>query len=76
MRRNRDAARSPRRERDIDAFDRRAARYEHDRRSQFHAIVVARSVEIALSAFADPVAVLDVGCGTGAAPDARRATAR
>lgn len=60
------AQRRLRHERDIDSFDRRAGSYERDWRSQFHAIVVARSAQVALDAVADPGVVLDVGCGTGA----------
>jgi ubiquinone/menaquinone biosynthesis C-methylase UbiE len=54
------------RERDVGSFDRRARRYEHDWRSEFHARVVAGSAEFALEAVPDPATVLDVGCGTGA----------
>jgi ubiquinone/menaquinone biosynthesis C-methylase UbiE len=54
------------RQRDVDSFDRRARSYERDWRSQFHAQVVAGSVEVALWAMPHPTTVLDVGCGTGA----------
>jgi ubiquinone/menaquinone biosynthesis C-methylase UbiE len=54
------------RQRDVDSFDRRARRYEHDWRSPFHAQVVTRSAEVALWAMPHPATVLDVGCGTGA----------
>jgi SAM-dependent methyltransferase len=53
-------------DRDLGSFDRRAASYERDWRSAFHAPVVAAAAEVALAALPDPAAVLDVGCGTGA----------
>jgi ubiquinone/menaquinone biosynthesis C-methylase UbiE len=50
----------------VAGFDRRAGSYERDWRSQFHAYVVAGSVEVALRAVPHPAAVLDLGYGTGA----------
>jgi SAM-dependent methyltransferase len=55
-----------RRDRDVDSFDRRARRYQRDWLAEFHTRVVAGSAEVALEVVPDPLAVLDVGCGTGA----------
>jgi ubiquinone/menaquinone biosynthesis C-methylase UbiE len=55
-----------RRDQDVGSFDRRAGSYERDWRSEFHTRVVATAAGVALAALPDPVAVLDVGCGTGA----------
>ena len=57
---------SPPRDHDVATFDCRAGSYERDWRSEFHTRVVATAVEVALAALPHPVAVLDMGCGTGA----------
>lgn len=52
-------------ERDLAAFDSRAAHYEQGWLGRLHHDVAKRSVAIALAAHPKPSAVLDVGCGTG-----------
>lgn len=47
-------------------FDRRASTYEEGAVARWHAQVVERSADFALSAMPVPLRVLDVGCGTGA----------
>jgi ubiquinone/menaquinone biosynthesis C-methylase UbiE len=54
------------RDRNVDAFDRRASEYERGYLADWHRIVVARSVDVALAARPTARRVLDVGCGTGA----------
>jgi ubiquinone/menaquinone biosynthesis C-methylase UbiE len=52
-------------DRDVQAFDERAASYESGRRGQLHEEISGRVVELALSRAPAPRRVLDVGCGTG-----------
>lgn len=54
------------RDRNVDAFDRGASEYERGYLADWHRIVVARSVDVALAARPTARRVLDVGCGTGA----------
>jgi ubiquinone/menaquinone biosynthesis C-methylase UbiE len=53
------------RDRDVDAFDRRAESYDRGPLGTWHRLVVERTASIALAAVATPTRVLDVGCGTG-----------
>jgi ubiquinone/menaquinone biosynthesis C-methylase UbiE len=53
------------RDRDVQAFDERAASYESGRRGQLHREISDRVVELALSCGPAPRRVLDVGSGTG-----------
>jgi ubiquinone/menaquinone biosynthesis C-methylase UbiE len=52
-------------DRDVQAFDERAASYESGRHGQLHKAISDRVVELALSRVPAPHRVLDVGCGTG-----------
>jgi ubiquinone/menaquinone biosynthesis C-methylase UbiE len=52
-------------DRDVQAFDQRAASYESGRHGQLHKEISDRVVELALSCEPAPRRVLDVGCGTG-----------
>jgi ubiquinone/menaquinone biosynthesis C-methylase UbiE len=52
-------------DRDVRAFDERAATYESGRHGQLHKEISDRVVELALSCRPAPRRVLDVGCGTG-----------
>jgi ubiquinone/menaquinone biosynthesis C-methylase UbiE len=52
-------------DRDVQAFDDRAASYESGRNGQLHKEISDRVVKLALSRAAVPRRVLDVGCGTG-----------
>ena len=52
-------------DRDVQAFDERAASYESGRHGQLHKEISDRVVELALSRVPAPRRVLDVGCGTG-----------
>jgi ubiquinone/menaquinone biosynthesis C-methylase UbiE len=52
-------------DRDVQAFDDRAASYESGRHGQLHKEISDRVVELALSRGPAPQRVLDVGCGTG-----------
>jgi ubiquinone/menaquinone biosynthesis C-methylase UbiE len=52
-------------DRDVQAFDERAATYESGRHGQLHKEISDRVVELALSRVPAPRRVLDVGCGTG-----------
>ena len=69
-------------ERDVQAFDERAASYESGRLGQFHRDLADRAVRCALAVAPAPERVLDVGSGTGyalrqlaaAAPGARELT--
>ena len=54
------------RDRDVDAFDRRAGTYESGPLAQWHAEVVAAARALAVSVAPAPPHVVDVGCGTGA----------
>jgi ubiquinone/menaquinone biosynthesis C-methylase UbiE len=54
-------------ERDISAFDRRAATYDDGALGRLHHQLAERTVAAALDAAARPGRVLDLGCGTGAA---------
>lgn len=54
-----------RRDRDVEAFEQRAAGYERGVRGDLHREIVVRAIDLALRVEADPEAVLDVGCGTG-----------
>jgi len=53
------------RDRDVQAFDDRAASYESGRHGQLHKEISDRAVRLALSQVPAPRRVLDVGCGTG-----------
>jgi ubiquinone/menaquinone biosynthesis C-methylase UbiE len=55
-----------RRDRDVEAFDRRAGSYEEGRLGEWHLLVAQRVADVALAAVPEPVRALDVGCGTGA----------
>ena len=52
-------------DRDVQAFDERAASYESGRHGQLHKEICDRVVELALRCAPAPRRVLDVGCGTG-----------
>ena len=52
-------------DRDVQAFDERAASYESGRHGQLHKEISDRVVELARSQVPAPRRVLDVGCGTG-----------
>lgn len=52
-------------DRDVQAFDERAASYESGRHGQLHREISDRVVELALSCAPAPRRVLDAGCGTG-----------
>jgi ubiquinone/menaquinone biosynthesis C-methylase UbiE len=52
-------------DRDVQAFDERAASYESGRHGQLHQEISDRVVELALSRVPAARRVLDVGCGTG-----------
>ncbi len=52
-------------ERDVRAFDERAASYESGRLGQFHRDLADRAVRVALTVAPAPERVLDVGSGTG-----------
>jgi ubiquinone/menaquinone biosynthesis C-methylase UbiE len=52
-------------DRDVQAFDERAASYESGRHGQLHKEISDRVVELALSRVPAPRRILDVGCGTG-----------
>jgi ubiquinone/menaquinone biosynthesis C-methylase UbiE len=52
-------------DRDVRAFDDRAASYESARHGRLHEEISDRVVELALSRVPAPRRVLDVGCGTG-----------
>ena len=51
--------------RDVEAFEERAARYEHGWLGQLHREIVDRATAIALASHPSPSRILDVGCGTG-----------
>jgi ubiquinone/menaquinone biosynthesis C-methylase UbiE len=53
------------RDRDVQAFQDRAAGYELGFRGRMHSDIVAESIDLALSLDPAPSRVLDVGCGTG-----------
>jgi ubiquinone/menaquinone biosynthesis C-methylase UbiE len=52
-------------DRDVQAFDERAASYESGRHGQLHKEISDRVVELAVGQVPAPRRVLDVGCGTG-----------
>ncbi len=52
-------------DRDVQAFDERAASYESGRHGRLHKEISDRVVELSLSRVPAPRRVLDVGCGTG-----------
>lgn len=52
-------------DRDVQAFDERAASYESGLRGQLHKEISDRVVKLALNRVPAPRRVLDVGCGTG-----------
>lgn len=54
------------RDREVAAFDRRAASYEHGWLAAWHDRITARSADIATRAAPGAQRILDVGCGTGA----------
>jgi ubiquinone/menaquinone biosynthesis C-methylase UbiE len=51
--------------RDIDAFDERAAGYDHGRMGQLHHAISDRTAALAATLVPAPRRVLDIGCGTG-----------
>jgi ubiquinone/menaquinone biosynthesis C-methylase UbiE len=53
------------RDRDVQAFHDRSARYEAGYLGQLHQEIVTRTVDLALARCPDPDRVLDIGCGTG-----------
>ena len=53
------------RDRDVDAFDRRASGYESGLIGKLHEDIVNRTIRIAVTIAPDAQRVLDVGCGTG-----------
>jgi ubiquinone/menaquinone biosynthesis C-methylase UbiE len=53
------------RRRDVDAFERRAGRYDRGWLGNWHAQVVAATRDIARSTVSEPASILDVGCATG-----------
>ena len=53
------------RDRDVQAFEDRAAGYETGYRGRLHDEIVTRTVDVALARCPAPDRVLDVGCGTG-----------
>jgi ubiquinone/menaquinone biosynthesis C-methylase UbiE len=53
------------RERDIAAFDARAAGYETGWRGRMHHQIADRTADVALTLTQAPDRLLDVGCGTG-----------
>jgi len=53
------------RDRDVQAFEDRAAGYETGYRGRLHDEIVTRTVDLALARCPAPDRVLDVGCGTG-----------
>jgi ubiquinone/menaquinone biosynthesis C-methylase UbiE len=61
-------------QRDVGAFERRAANYESGRLGKMHHEIVDRALELALTLQPQPKHLLDVGCGTGYL--LRRAAAR
>lgn len=52
-------------DRDVDAFNARAPRYEQGWLGRVHQQIVDRTTDLALSCVPAPQRVLDVGCGTG-----------
>jgi ubiquinone/menaquinone biosynthesis C-methylase UbiE len=52
-------------DRDVQAFDDRAAQYERGWRGQLHHEISDRVVDLALTCVPAPRRILDVGCGTG-----------
>jgi ubiquinone/menaquinone biosynthesis C-methylase UbiE len=52
-------------DRDVAAFDERAAGYEQGWLGRLHHEIVDRTVDLALGTHPDPRRVLDIGCGTG-----------
>ena len=52
-------------ERDVQAFNERAASYETGRHGQLHREISGRVADLALSVAPNPARVLDVGAGTG-----------
>jgi ubiquinone/menaquinone biosynthesis C-methylase UbiE len=52
-------------DRDVQAFDQRAASYESGRHGELHKEISDRVMELALGCVPAPRRVLDVGCGTG-----------
>lgn len=52
-------------ERDIGAFDARAATYEQGWLGRLHHEIADRTANLALRTVQDPRRVLDIGCGTG-----------
>jgi ubiquinone/menaquinone biosynthesis C-methylase UbiE len=53
------------RDRDVQAFHRRSARYESGWMGELHRRIADGTADIALGCCRTPVRVLDVGCGTG-----------
>jgi ubiquinone/menaquinone biosynthesis C-methylase UbiE len=51
--------------RDLDAFNDRAARYDHGWRGRLHHEIADRTASLAVATSTSPSRVLDVGCGTG-----------
>ena len=52
-------------DRDVEAFDERASRYESGWLGRLHHQIADRAVDLALACAPAPRRVLDVGCGTG-----------
>lgn len=69
-------------DRDVSAFDQRAATYDDGYLGRLHRDVADRTISVALAAVPAPARILDVGCGTGyalralagARPDAQSLT--
>ena len=52
-------------DRDVAAFDGRAATYEQGMLGRLHREIAKRTVDVILASGSEPVRILDIGCGTG-----------